>query len=580
MYRSQGSSGVLQGVLSGPYTGGRRLVAASKLPRAARQRLADVIGGRSEPMPIAYERPLSLAARVSTTWALLGGILALSTIIAIGFGNPNAAWALQPDGVIPIYAAIALACGLVLLAVFRRHARATGTSLVPGRYVLPLDVVEVPALDADGEQVLTVTPLGDARDARIQGQELVLVMASGEELRFPLRSERDGEAAMRRLEHAQRLLEDLSYAHDLERALAQDAFFDVRADQSWAAVAPDGTPSKRIDAVAAPSRAWLHGRAATVVVVALSLLAGFATFRARNFMSDRALYLYALRIGTPEQLDVYLERGRAYRIEAIAQRDRLEEQRTELARRASEARQKASDTSPKADWELTPDERLVRRGTMEGCVAGLRARSSPTHRNVPRILEGLVQRAEFRGDPVIPVRVFVKATRLEAGMVKRVEERARATAAVAAFERFFSEVCPASLARFVVAPEALPLEPEPGLDLRVEVTWPTAPTWKLPPNELAVYAPTWVFEVTLRGTARDETATFRLSMPPPATASMELRERSLFKLHGDAPTPGAFDERVYDVLSARAFDRLYDELWGLVFAGDPRVPLRDVDPFQ
>jgi hypothetical protein len=37
--------GGLQGVLSGSYTGGERLVDAAKLPRAARQRLADVLTG-------------------------------------------------------------------------------------------------------------------------------------------------------------------------------------------------------------------------------------------------------------------------------------------------------------------------------------------------------------------------------------------------------------------------------------------------------------------------------------------------------------------------------------------------------
>jgi len=35
---------------------------------------------------------------------------------------------------------------------------------------------------------------------------------------------------------------------------------------------------------------------------------------------------------------------------------------------------------------------------------------------------------------------------------------------------------------------------------------------------------------------------------------------------------------LHKLLTARAFDCLYDELYGLVYAGDPRVPLHDADP--
>lgn len=581
MYRKPGSSGVLQGVLSGPYTGGRKLVVASKLPRAARQRLADVLAGRTEPVPIVHERPAGFVSRARATWTMLLGLIALSALIAIGFGDPRAQWALQPITLAPLYAAIVLVCGLAVLAVFRRHARASGMSIVPGRYLLPLDVVEVPAEDANGDQVVVVTPLGDARDVRVRKDELVLVMAGGDEVRFTLRSERDGEAALRRLEHAQRLLEDLSYSHDLERALSQDAFFDVRADSSWSAVAPDGPESKRT-AVKRARRAWLQGRLATAATVAASVGLGVLAFYGRNFMSDRALYLRALRAGTPEQLDAYLARGQAYRLEAIALRERLLEQRNDLAKRASEARKQALDTSPKAEWELTAEESAVRRGTAEACAVSLRARAAPSYKDVPRIMQSLLDRATHTGDPTVPVRVFVKANRNEQGDVHRVSERARAAATIHAFERIFSETCPASILKFVVAPESLSLGRERGMDLRIEMTWPHAATWSLAPEgKLVVFAPSYQFDVVLRGTSEvtGESASFRLSMPPPEKPSMTLRDRSLFLLEGDPVKDGAFDLRIYDVLSARAFDRLYDEIWGMFFAGDPRVPLREpVDP--
>ena len=40
---------------------------------------------------------------------------------------------------------------------------------------------------------------------------------------------------------------------------------------------------------------------------------------------------------------------------------------------------------------------------------------------------------------------------------------------------------------------------------------------------------------------------------------------------------GTLDANVVPLVTARAFDRLYDELYGLFFAGDPRVPVRAGD---
>src|SRR3982751_6001692 len=121
MYRKPGSPGVLKGVLSGPYAGGARLVDAAKLPRAARQRLADVLAGRAEPTPILHESPAGLTSRFRATWGGLLAIVALVTLTAIGFADPRADWAYQPVTLMAAYVAAMMLLVYALLSLHRRR---------------------------------------------------------------------------------------------------------------------------------------------------------------------------------------------------------------------------------------------------------------------------------------------------------------------------------------------------------------------------------------------------------------------------------------------------------------------------
>jgi hypothetical protein len=160
---------------------------------------------------------------------------------------------------------------------------------------------------------------------------------------------------------------------------------------------------------------------------------------------------------------------------------------------------------------------------------------------------------------------------------------ARAARTIWAFERIFSETCPASLVRFAARPvERTNIGApgmSPGIDLKIDVSWPSSPTWKRP--GLVVYAPKITFDVALHGEAIDDVASFHLTMPPPAVAPKQVRTRSLFVVAGADAGPladaGTLDANVVPLVTARAFDRLYDELYGLFFAGDPRVPLRAIE---
>ena len=577
MYRKPGSPGVLKGVLSGPYAGDKRVIDAAKLPRAARQRLADVLTGRADLTPILHEHPSGLASRFRATWGLLFAIITLATLTAIGFADPRAAWAYQPRALALAYAGGAMLLVFSLLALYRRRALASGGTIVPGRYLLPLDVVEVSVEDDHGEQLIVVTPLGRGRDARIRDagkrSELVIVFDNGSEIAFMLREEREGEHALRRLEHAQTLLEELTYARDLEKALANDAFFDVRVDDSWASLTASGPASR----ASRRRRAFLQGSLATAAALVIGGLLGGAAFAGRNWASDRALCMRALRIGTMESLEAYLVRGTSHREVAEDVLQRLVDQRAAFAKSAQESRARSRpgfEASPRPSWELTPEEAQARRGTATACIASIRSRASAAHPEVFPIIEKLVLRAERTGDPVIPIRVDVRGGSPPSGAPPLALD-ARAFRTVWAFERVFSELCPAALVKFVrrAADRSAIGAPtgDAGLDVKIDVTWPPAPTWKQP--GFVVHAPKIAFDVTLRGEAITDLASFRLTMAPPGEPPTAVRPRSLFVVPAQEKTPDA--NLVYPLLTARAFDRLYDELYGLFFAGDPRVPLRE-----
>jgi hypothetical protein len=120
---------------------------------------------------------------------------------------------------------------------------------------------------------------------------------------------------------------------------------------------------------------------------------------------------------------------------------------------------------------------------------------------------------------------------------------------------------------------ALPL-PRWGLFIDYAVSWPKTYVVRrrgAPGESITVLGANVVFDVKLAGPDDSGTATFRLTMAPAEKLAMARRPQSIFpsKLEDD----GTYDERVYESMTARAFDRLYDELWSLIFAGNPKVPL-------
>jgi hypothetical protein len=545
MYRRAAAQGPLQGVAAGPYTGGRKVVDAGKLTRAAKKRLADCLAGRAEPSPIAYDRRSSLASSVRAVWGAVVAVIVLVLTFARGFDDRTSGWEVQPLHAVAIYL---LACGLfsfALLAILRRRFLVGGDALRPGRYLLPLDLVEISPIDARGRQRIVVQPLGDARDCAVRGEgrkaELVITFLDTSHATFALRSDPGGQVTLRRLEHAQRLLEELTYTKDISQSFAHDPFFDLRADASWssAAASDDDAPMSL-----RTRRSIVAGKAGPVIAGVLTLALAFGTFGVRNAIARRLVLARELRA----------ERERVAK-ELAAKRAQEEEEDEKRREEAMKAFAAAHPPKSKAT-----------------CLASFRKEPYHGDGDILRIVEAILAELDRTGSARVPV-VFGR-TDAAASHVSAEQWNESERITVDTFARMVAEHCPTKVMRF--AREDLSSLPRPkwGVFIDYVVTWPEktiVPRRGVPRETIAVDLMNVVFDVKLVGPDKSGKATFRLTMPRPERLQMARRAQTLFP--STIEDDGTYDERVYESLTARAFDRLYDELWSLFFTGSPRVPL-------
>jgi hypothetical protein len=543
MYRRAAAQGPLQGVAAGPYAGGIKVVDAGKLTRAAKKRLVDCLAGRAEPSPIAYDRPSALASSVRAVWGVVVALIVLVFTFARGFDDRASHWEVQPAYAIAIYL---LACGLfafAMLAVLRRRFLVGGEALRPGRYLLPLDLIDISAIDARGRQRIVVQPLGDARDCAVRGEgrkaELVISFADTSQATFALRADPGGQVTLRRLEHAQRLLEELTYTKDLSQSFAHDPFFDLRADGSWSSAAAgdeDAPMSLRT------RRSIVAGKGGPALAAALAVVLALGTFGARNAIAHRLILA--------RELHAQRERVAKELAAKRAQEEKEDDERREAA-------MKAMLPAPK---------------TAAMCLQGFRDKASPAHPEVTKILDAILTKVDRDHDARVPF-VFTQKPANLIGPISVEHWALREKETGDTFARVLSETCPANVMRFTHDDIALPL-PKWGLFVDYTVDYPKKYTVRrrgAPGESLLVEGVRVVFDVKMIGPDKSGTASFTLTMPAPEKLAMAHRPASIFP--STLVDDGTYDERIYESMTARAFDRLYDELWSLFFAGNPRVPL-------
>jgi hypothetical protein len=286
------------------------------------------------------------------------------------------------------------------------------------------------------------------------------------------------------------------------------------------------------------------GHAGPLVAGVLALVLAFGAFGIRNGIARRLIAARELRAERAR----LLEEARAKR----AREEAEEDQRREAA-------MKASMPAPK---------------TAETCLEAFRAQAPPAHPEVPKILETIFLHLDREHATHVPLVWRRTETSATAGPISEEQWASVEKVVGETFGRVLSETCPANVMRF--GPDLAAVgHPDLNWGLFVEytVSWPKTFSVRrrgAPGETMSVMGLHVVFDVKLVAPDRAKTAKFRLTMPPPDKLAMARRPQSIFP--SSLEDDGTYDERVYESMTARAFDRLYDEIWSLFFSGNPKVP--------
>lgn len=536
MYRQLGHDGIVFGLRKGPYTGLPRTFTFGELPPAVLDRLRLAMTGKGRPEPLLRREGGLVALPL-----LLPGLFSAAALAAMGL---LASWKFgQASG---LYQgpelALTYALGTAVLVLSARLAWRTRKGTLPRRgvYLFPLDLIEV------GASSVTVVPLGGVRDVTVEGDHgapvLVLSFEHGARHTFPVKDEREAELAYRHIEHAQRTIESLTNRTDLELALDVDPFFILRG------AGASGQPARLWQSAPRSTRQLAFGWARAALAGAAL---GGLFWSARNVYSDEALFSSATNANTEEAFREYLSVGRRRRDDASRALGLLESLTFLRAenQRISEAREKRAEQEQRwldeqarriAEARTDSCAQPVAERTREQALACFRrqARKAADKPDVAAMVRDLT-----RTKATLDVRFLRGGVPAEASLLAASETRLAEV-----FGLVLSEIFPASVLRVETSPKG-------PADLVI----------KYRIDRAKLEEATFSFDVLF--TRGHEQTGFTLTMPPPREPLSSTRPQSLYTIDRQSLTPAPTQ-----AAAARAFDRLYDEVYGLFLDGNPRVP--------
>ena len=259
-----------------------RVLDFDRLPDIVRERLVRALAEGGMPAPLLRAEEDETGAIPGSRRFWLGAGIAAAFVWLVlwfmHFGDLEGRFAVQPRAFVlgHVLAASLLALAVIVHVSFRR-SKDEGAPFPPGRYLFPLDLVEVRG------RILTVTSLASLR--RVEGRaggerdEVILVFGDGEAA--PLGVTYDATELAREAQAAIDETARLVLPDDQPAIERVDPFFELRIADDWASAEPVVKEAgSRV-----PAFQWL-----VLASAAVGALLGAASWFARNRASDASMF--------------------------------------------------------------------------------------------------------------------------------------------------------------------------------------------------------------------------------------------------------------------------------------------------
>ena len=262
-----------------------------QLERPIQERFVASARGAAPPAPLASFRepvPRSVVLWVAISFLALVGLVLFG---AIGYGELDSGFALQPKGAVPVYAALGV---LAVFAGFRAaalHLHLQSLPYAPAVYLFPSGVI-----DTRGSNFV-VRPLADLRRVTVGSHSLVASFADGSSYRFKISDRARGQE-----------IEELLGRYGA-RLSPDSAPVSAREIAAWDPLKDNGfsnpfSPSEKM------KQSKLRFRlSAPLLAIASGPLLGYGAYTVRNYLAEDALYRSARSADNGDAYRAYVARG-------------------------------------------------------------------------------------------------------------------------------------------------------------------------------------------------------------------------------------------------------------------------------
>jgi hypothetical protein len=262
-----------------------------QLERPIQERFIASARGESPPAPLASRREVVPRGVVLWTAISLLALIALVLFAALGYGELDSAFALQPEWVVVIYSLLG---ALAVFAGFRAaaiHLYAQRLPFAPAVYLFPSGLV-----DTRGTPFV-VRPLADVRRVRVGNKSLVVGFDDGARFRFEISDRARGQE-----------IEELLGRYGARLSM-DSAPISARELAAWDPLKDNGfsnpfSPPEKMRAPRLPFRF-----VAPLAALLSGPLLGYGALSLRNFLAEDALYRSARAEDTREAYRAYAARG-------------------------------------------------------------------------------------------------------------------------------------------------------------------------------------------------------------------------------------------------------------------------------